>query len=66
MFRPLLSEWRRAIRFGGYVSAHALLAKAQELVPYLVLSRLLPLDAVGLFNRAMMISNAPNKLSDMR
>jgi O-antigen/teichoic acid export membrane protein len=62
MFRPLLSEWRRAIRFGGYVSAHALLTKSQELVPYLVLSRLLPLDAVGLFNRAMMISDTPNKL----
>jgi O-antigen/teichoic acid export membrane protein len=62
MFRPLLTEWRRALAFGGFTSAWALLNKAYDLVPYLVLSRIFPAGAIGLFNRALTVSDLPNKL----
>lgn len=62
IFRPLMTEWRRVIVFGGYLNAWALLNKAYDLVPYLVLSRIFPVGAVGLFNRAATISAVPDKL----
>lgn len=62
MFKPLLTHWRRAIRYGGYASAAMLCSRAFDLLPYLLLSRLFQFDAVGLYNRALLISQLPDRL----
>ncbi len=62
LFRPHLAHWRRALHFGGTTSACAVLMQAVELVPYAVLSRAFTFDAVGFYNRALLVAQAPNKL----
>jgi O-antigen/teichoic acid export membrane protein len=61
IFRPLMSEWRSAVAFGGYNTVIALLSKTYETIPYLVLARVHSFDAVGLFNRAAAVSHIPDK-----
>jgi len=62
MFSPHLGHWRRALRFGAYSSGFALLNQLSELLPYLVLSRFFRFEAVGFYNRALLVSQIPNKL----
>jgi O-antigen/teichoic acid export membrane protein len=62
VFRLQLNHWRRAWHFGGTAALNGLLAQASELVPYIVLSRVFPLDAVGYYSRTLQVSQAPNKL----
>ncbi len=61
-FRPHLAHWRRALHFGGTTAACAALMQAVELVPYAILSRTFAFDAVGFYNRALLVAQAPNKL----
>lgn len=62
LFRPHLGHWRRAVRFGGYTSLHALIYQILDLVPYLVLSRAFSFDVVGYYNRSQLVSQVPGKL----
>jgi O-antigen/teichoic acid export membrane protein len=62
IFRPDLSSWRRALAFGGYHGANTMVNRAYETLPQLVLGRILPLEAVGLYNRAILISTLANQL----
>lgn len=62
MFRPCLSDWREALRFGGCTSATNLMNRGYELLPLLLLGRLFPIDVVGLYSRAWMVSQLPDRL----
>ncbi|WP_269930498.1 oligosaccharide flippase family protein [Aminobacter sp. HY435] len=62
IFRPTLRHWRRMVEFGGYNGVTALLAKAYEMVPYLLLGWFLTPQAAALFNRSMMICQLPDRL----
>ncbi|WP_232830626.1 oligosaccharide flippase family protein [Oceanicella sp. SM1341] len=62
VFRPCLAEWRRVLAFGAWSSVVTLLGLACELFPRLILGRLLGFAAVGLFTRAVSLSQMPEKL----
>ena len=61
IFRPCLRSWRGALTFGGYNGALAVLRNGYEALPQLVLGSILPLNAVGLYNRGLNISGVPDK-----
>jgi O-antigen/teichoic acid export membrane protein len=62
MFRPSLSNWRGALAFGGYNGAVVALKGAYDSLPYLALGRILPLDAVGQYNRSVTVCNLIDRL----
>ena len=62
IYQPSLRSWRAAITFGGYNGMCNLLGKATETIPLLVLGRLMPVSAVGLYNRASMICLVPDRI----
>ena len=59
IFRPAFKSWRTVLAFGGYNGASYIVAHVYETVPQLVLGAILPSAAVGLFNRATMLSKVP-------
>ncbi len=61
IFRPSLREWRGAIAFAGYDTTTVILNRVWDVMPYLVFGRVLGLDAVGLYNRAMTVCSWPEK-----
>jgi O-antigen/teichoic acid export membrane protein len=62
LYRPSLRKWRGMLRFGGYNGTTSFVANLYEQLPYLVLGRILSLEAVGIYNRALNLSWLPNKL----
>jgi O-antigen/teichoic acid export membrane protein len=62
VFRPSLSRWAGPLTFGGYYGTNAVLYKANESLLYLLVGRIISFDAVGLYNRAVMVSQLPDKL----
>lgn len=62
MFRPTVRGWREMLTFGGYYGVNQILFRVYEAVPYLFLGRLISMDAVGLYNRAMTICQLPDKM----
>ena len=62
IFRPSLRFWRATVTFGGYQGVTTVLGKAYESLPQLVLGRILPLHAVGLYNRASVLSGLPDRI----
>jgi O-antigen/teichoic acid export membrane protein len=62
IFFPSLSRWREPLTFGGYYGTNMILYKACDSLVYLLLGRILPLDAVGLYNRAVTVSQIPERL----
>jgi O-antigen/teichoic acid export membrane protein len=61
MYYPCLSGWRSFFVFGGYKGASTVLDRTYEALPQLVLGRIMPLTAVGLFNRANLVCGLPDK-----
>ncbi|MDR6955756.1 O-antigen/teichoic acid export membrane protein [Ancylobacter sp. 3268] len=61
IFRPSLAEWREILSFGGYSSAAGVFWKLQDFVPSLIIGRLIDFNAVGLFSRAVMVCQLPDK-----
>ena len=61
IYRPCLRSWRGALTFGGYNGALAVLRNGYESLPQLFLGGILPLNAVGLYNRSNTISSVPDK-----
>jgi O-antigen/teichoic acid export membrane protein len=57
-----LTTWRRALALGGYSSAWAIVVRTPDLFSYLMLGRLLQMDAVGLYNRARVVNELPSKI----
>jgi O-antigen/teichoic acid export membrane protein len=62
VFRPTARGWREMLTFGGYYGVNQILYRVYESVPYLFLGRLISVDAVGLYNRAMTICLLPDKM----
>jgi len=62
IFRPLLREWRRVLGFGVFDSATTVLNRLTENLFYLILGRLLNVQAVGLWQRAFSLSGFPEKV----
>ncbi|HVV93703.1 MAG TPA: oligosaccharide flippase family protein [Hyphomicrobiales bacterium] len=62
IFRPRLDEWRNILHFGGYSTATAVLVRASDLLPALLLGRIMNLEAVGLFSRALMLAQLPDRV----
>ena len=62
IFRPLFGGWRGMLTFGGYNGATVLLHRAYESLPYLMLGRILSLDAAAYFSRGLMLCQLPDKL----
>jgi O-antigen/teichoic acid export membrane protein len=61
IFRPLLSSWRAALTFGSCYGSTGLLYKIYDSFPQLVLGRIVPISAVGLYNRANVIYGIPER-----
>ncbi len=60
-FVPCLKGWRAILAFGSYTSAGWALVRAYELFTNSVCGRVLSFDALGHFNRAIMICDLPLK-----
>ena len=62
IFKPLFRGWRGLLAFGGYNGTNILLHRVYEMLPYLVLGRLVSADAVAFFNRSLMLCQLPDKV----
>ncbi len=62
ILRPAFKSWGSVLTFGGYNGASFVINRAYETLPQLVLGHLLPLSAVGLYNRAQTVSDIPDKI----
>lgn len=62
IYRPLLRRWRAMLTFGGYNGVSVLLYRLYEMLPYVILGRILALDAAAVYNRALMICQVPDKI----
>jgi O-antigen/teichoic acid export membrane protein len=62
LFRPRFQSWRALFVFGGFNGSNTLLRDLYDLLPYLVLGRILSLESVAFFHRALMLSQLPGKL----
>lgn len=62
IYRPILQRWRGMLRFGGYNGVNIALYRLYELLPYIILGRILAFDATALYNRAITICQIPDKL----
>lgn len=60
--RPGLGSWRSVLAFGGYNGASFTINRIYEALPQLVLGHLLPPAAVGLYNRAGVVSDIPDRI----
>ncbi len=62
ILRPAFRSWGSVLSFGGYNGASFVINRAYEALPQLVLGQLLPPAAVGVYNRAQMVSDIPDKI----
>ncbi len=62
IYRPTIKGWGKIVIFGGYYGANQILAKIYESVPTLLLGRFSSMGAVGYYNRALTISQLPDKV----
>ena len=62
MFRPHFGAWGRVLAFGGYNGASYVINRIYVAFPQLVLGHVLPPSAVGLYNRACVVSDIPDKI----
>ncbi|MBS7695935.1 MULTISPECIES: lipopolysaccharide biosynthesis protein [unclassified Chelatococcus] len=60
-FWPGFADWRNVFAFGGYASATAVINNLYLAWPQLVLARILGFDAVGIFSRATMLVQMPER-----
>jgi O-antigen/teichoic acid export membrane protein len=62
MFRPSLSGYRDVLGFGAYSGGTAILNVFYNLAPQLILARMLDFNAVGLYSRAINVTQVSDKL----
>jgi len=62
IFRPSLGDWRQVMSFGSLSSATAILNGLYANLPQLILGRILDFAAVGLYSRALMLSQLFDRL----
>ena len=61
IFRPLLGGLSSVLSFGVFNGTNILLYRIYEAMPYLILGRIVSLDAAAFFSRAQMICQLPDK-----
>ena len=61
-FRPSLSAWREVLAFGGYSTATAIINVFHDALPKLIIGRILGVVPVGLYGRATMVCELPDRL----
>lgn len=61
-FKPVLRHWRGMLGFGVYNGFSVLLFRLYETIPTIVLGRTLSFHAVGLYNRALLVCQLPDKV----
>lgn len=61
MLKPSLVAWRDVVTFGGYSTASNLLQNLYAMLPQLLLGRVLGFDAVGLYARAALLCQLPDR-----
>jgi O-antigen/teichoic acid export membrane protein len=62
IFIPSLREWRDVLSFGVYATSTSGLSILWEQVPYLIFGRILGGEAVGLYQRAYLLSRQPDRV----
>lgn len=62
IYRPSLQGWRTALAIGGCSSATTLLNRAYDLLPIFLLGRVSGPDLVGLYGRAQVVSQLPDRM----
>ena len=62
ILRPAFKSWANVLSFGGYNGVSFVINRIYESLPSLVLGYLLPHAAVGLYNRASVVSDIPDKV----
>jgi O-antigen/teichoic acid export membrane protein len=62
VFTPMLRHWRGMLEFGAYNGLNVLLYRLYETLPTMVLGRVLSLDAAGLYNRALLVCQLPDRV----
>jgi O-antigen/teichoic acid export membrane protein len=62
IYRPAFHSWRNVLHFGGYNGLSLVINRIYESLPQLVLGHLLPHAAVGVYNRANVVSDIPDKI----
>jgi O-antigen/teichoic acid export membrane protein len=62
IFRPLLREWRSVLGFGVFDGATTVLNRLTENLFYLIIGRLLNVEAVGLCQRAFLLAGFPERV----
>lgn len=61
-FRITLQGWRSVLSFGGYSAVPQALQRVYDSLPSLVLGRLVSIEALGFFDRAVKVSELPEKV----
>lgn len=61
VFRPCLAGWRSVAAFGGFATATSVLNTIHQTLPQLILGRIMGLDAVGLYGRAFLLCQLPER-----
>jgi O-antigen/teichoic acid export membrane protein len=61
-FRPTAGSWREMLKFGAYNGINVFLFRIYEAVPTMVLGRTISLDAAGLYNRALLVCQLPDRI----
>ncbi|QKV17934.1 oligosaccharide flippase family protein [Oricola thermophila] len=62
MYRPSLRRARAMVRFGGYNGGSYLLFMMAEHLPYALLGKIVSMEATAIYNRALTISQIPEKI----
>jgi lipopolysaccharide exporter len=62
ILRPSFKSWRGVLSFGSYNGLSFVINQTYEALPQLVLGRILPHAAVGLYDRSQMVSDIPNRI----
>jgi O-antigen/teichoic acid export membrane protein len=62
IFRPTFRSWRKMVDFGRYKGATAVIERAYEALPQMVLGHTMPSAAVGVYNRASAIAGLPDRI----
>ena len=62
IFRMRLRGWGAMLSFGGYQGTNVLWYRVYESMPAFFLGRVLSLDAIGFYNRALLICQLPNNI----
>jgi O-antigen/teichoic acid export membrane protein len=62
VFQPLMRNWRGMLVFGGYNGLNVFLFRIYEVLPPMILGRVLSIEAAGLYNRTMLVCQMPDRV----